>query len=59
MCTSGSSDILIVGTTLGSIILYDLKNIIDSNPTLNSFMNYKGLLEVSVKDWNELDDHKK
>lgn len=27
MCTSGNSDVLIVATTLGSLMLYDLKNV--------------------------------
>jgi hypothetical protein len=33
MCTSGNSDILVLGTILGSIYLYDLKNI-ESNPNI-------------------------
>jgi hypothetical protein len=55
MCTSGSADILIVATDLGSMLLFDLKNIIDSNPTLTKELNYLALLEVSVKDWKELE----
>jgi hypothetical protein len=59
MCTSGSADSLIVATSLGSLILYDLKNIIDSNPTLNKMLNYKGLLEASIKDWDQFEMDKK
>jgi hypothetical protein len=51
MCTSGSADILIVATSLGSMLLFDLKNTIDSNRTRNLSLNYLALLEASVKDW--------
>jgi len=51
MCTSGSADILVVATVLGSLILYDLKNM-DSNPTND--LNYNGLLETQVQGWAEL-----
>jgi len=44
MCTSGNSDILVVGTVLGSLYLYDLKNI-DQNPNNGNKYNYKALLE--------------
>lgn len=44
MCTSGSADILIVATNLGSIVLFDLKNIINSNPTLIASLNFEALL---------------
>lgn len=50
MCTSGSADILVVATALGSLILYDLKNM-DSNPT--DQLNYMGFLQSQIADWNE------
>ena len=56
MCTSGNADILIVATNLGSMLLYDLKNAGESNPTLTSMLNFDALLEQSVKDWETLDD---
>jgi hypothetical protein len=43
MCTNGSSDILILSTVLGSLYLFDLKNI-DSNPNLGQRFNYQALL---------------
>lgn len=54
MCTSGSTDILIVATNLGSLLLFDLKNI-DSNTTACDSLNYWGLLEVQVKGFSEMD----
>lgn len=47
MCTSGNSDILVLGTVLGSLYLYDLKNI-DSNPNIANRYNYIALLEKMV-----------
>ena len=58
MCTSGNSDILVVGTVLGSLYLYDLKNI-DSNPNIGNKYNYRALLEKMVKNYSELDEGKK
>jgi hypothetical protein len=34
MCTPGSDYLLIVGTTLGSVLMYDLKN-----PDINEFLS--------------------
>jgi len=45
MCTSGSADILIVATNLGSMLLYDLKNNVEGNPNLVKQLNYMALLE--------------
>lgn len=59
MCTSGSADILIVATHLGSMLLYDLKNTVESNPNLIKTLNYMNLLQQSVKDWDTLDENKK
>jgi len=56
MCTSGTTDILVVGTNLGSLILYDLKNI-ESNPFLGDQLNYMGLLST-IKDYNEMPPNK-
>ena len=58
MCTSGSKDVLIVGTKLGSLYLYDLKNI-ESNPKMSSLYNYQALVEQKVQGYAELDEHKK
>jgi len=37
MCTTGSADVLITSTVLGSLYLYDLKNI-ETNP--NNGINF-------------------
>jgi len=55
MCTSGSADLLIVATSLGSMVLYNLNNIRESNPSAERSLNYTALLEHSVKDWLNLD----
>jgi len=36
MCTSGSDNILVVATVLGSMILYDLDGDLESNHSLNA-----------------------
>ena len=58
MCTPGSSDIIICSTVLGSLYLYDLKNI-DSNPNLGNRFNYQALLTQLVPNLAELDESKK
>lgn len=58
MCTPGSSDMIILSTVLGSLYLYDLKNI-DSNPNLGHRFNYQALLEKLVPNLGELDQSKK
>jgi hypothetical protein len=55
MCTSGTKDVLIVGTVLGSLYLYDLKNI-ETNSNLSMHLNYSALLEQKVQGYNELDE---
>lgn len=56
MCTSGSTDVLIIATNLGSLVLFDLKHI-DSKP--NSTLNYENLLSTQVQGWNEFDEAKR
>jgi len=57
MCTSGNSDILILSTIIGSLHLYDLKNIENSiNP--NKY-NHLALLQKKVPNFNELDQEKR
>jgi hypothetical protein len=58
MCTSGNSDILVLGTVLGSLYLYDMKNI-DSNPNVAQRFNYTALLEQMVSGYADLDESKK
>ncbi len=43
MCTPGSADALIVGTSLGSLFLFDLKNI-EGNPNLALNYNFEAML---------------
>lgn len=59
MCTSGNADILVVATSLGSLQVFDLKNIIDGNPQKNQALDYESLLSAQVKDWASLDNDKK
>ena len=59
MCTSGSADVLIVATNLGSLLLYDLNGNVESNPNIVDSLNYVALCEKGVKDWETLDDNKK
>jgi len=58
MCTPGSKDVLIVSTVLGSIYLYDLKNI-EGGSNMVSQYNYTALLEQKVQGYSELDEEKK
>ena len=57
MCTSGNADLLILSTIIGSLHLYDLKNIENSiNP---SKYNHLALLRKKVPNWDELDMDKR
>ena len=57
MCTSGNSDILIMSTIIGSLHLYDLRNIENSiNP--NKY-NHMALLQKKVPNFNELDQERR
>ena len=57
MCTSGNSDILILSTVIGSLILYDLRNIENSiNP---GKYNHEALLRKKVPNWDQLDNDKR
>ena len=58
MCTPGNSDILILATVIGSLYLYDLKNI-ENNTNSTIKYNYMALLKNLVPNFNELDDEKK
>jgi len=55
MCTNGNSDILVLSTVLGSLYLYDLKNI-EANPNMAQRYNYEALLEKMVPNYAQLDD---
>lgn len=54
MCTSGNANVLIVGTVVGSLTLFDLSKH-HGNTSINSTLNYTALLEVSVKDFTTMD----
>lgn len=43
MCTGGSDDVLICGTSIGSLILYDLKDY-DSISYISQYLNWDGLI---------------
>ena len=58
MCTPGNSDILILATVIGSLYLYDLKNI-ENNTNSSIKYNYMALLKNLVPNFTELDDEKK
>ena len=58
MCTPGNSDILILSTVIGSLYLYDLKNI-DNNANSTFNLNYMAMLEQLIPKFNDLDDEKK
>jgi len=53
MCTPGNSDILILSTVIGSLYLYDLKNI-TANSNQGAKYNYTALLEKSNPRFSEL-----
>jgi len=48
MCTSGEDEILIAGTNLGSLILFDLKDY-DSMSYICKFLNWTALLQYSLQ----------
>ena len=58
MCTPGNSDILILGTIIGSLYLYDLKNI-EHNTNQSMSYNYIALIETLLPKFQELEDEKK
>lgn len=58
MCTPGSADLIILGTILGSLFLFDLKNI-ETNPNLQYNYNYTALLKQLIPKFDELEEHKK
>ena len=58
MCTPGNSDILILGTVIGSLYLYDLKNI-EHNTNQSMSYNYIALIENLLPKFQELEDEKK
>ena len=59
MCTSGSPDVLLVATRLGSLVLYDLKSDIESDIQASSQLNFENLLKNTLKNWEEFSDHDK
>lgn len=48
MCTSGEDDLLICGTSLGSLVLFDLKDY-DSVSFIAKFLNWEALLQYSIQ----------
>ena len=58
MCTNGTADTLLVGTSAGSIQLFDLKSLQNTN-NMNANMDYEALLKSEVKEWDTFDDHTK
>jgi len=58
MCTPGSADALIVGTILGSLFLYDLKNS-ESDPNLALKYNFESLLQCKITNYSKLEESKK
>ena len=58
MCTPASSDTIILGTVLGSLFLYDLKNI-ESNPSAANTYNYQAMLEALIPNFDQMDETKK
>ena len=44
MCTSGEDDVLICGTVLGSLMLYDLKDY-ESTSFISRFLNWEALTQ--------------
>ena len=59
MCTSGSPDVLLVATRLGSLVLYDLKSDIESDIQASSQLNFENLLRNTLKNWDEFSEHDK
>lgn len=50
MCTNGSTDILIVGTVMGSLYLYDLNNI-STNPNQALQYDYVSMAKQEYSDY--------
>ena len=46
MCTPADDNILIVGTTLGTINLYDLSNFDNANAIREDDLDYHGLMKL-------------
>jgi hypothetical protein len=57
MCTSGNPNVLIVATVVGTLTLFDLSKP-HCNTSINSKLNHYALLEVSVKDFANMDPTK-
>ena len=53
MCTNGSTDILIVGTQMGSLYLYDLINN-NTNPNASMLYNYAAVAEQDIAGFKDL-----
>lgn len=58
MCTNGSTDILIVGTQMGSLYLYDLINQ-NTNPNASLMYNYEAVAEQEIAGFATLDGDKR
>ena len=58
MCTNGSTDILIVGTQMGSLYLYDLINL-NTNPNASLMYNYEAVAAQEVPKFSSLDEDKR
>ena len=58
MCTNGSTDILIVGTQMGSLYLYDLINL-NTNPNASLMYNYEAVAAQEVPKFASLDEDKR
>ena len=54
ICTNGSTDILIVGTIMGSLYLYDLNNL-NTNPNQAMHYNYTAMAIQEIKEYATLD----
>ena len=57
MCTSGSPDVLLIATRLGSLVLYDLKSDIESDINASSQLNYDNLMRNTLENWEEFSEH--
>ena len=51
ICTNGSTDILIVGTIMGSLYLFDLNNL-NTNPNQAIQYNYESMAKQEIKDFD-------
>lgn len=57
MCTPGTKDVLILSSILGSLYVYDLKNLELSNSLGD--LNYRSLLEKKLEGFAELEEARK